>query len=664
MAISAEQLRDAVVLAVREAVSQTVTAGASGTQGGAHHSGGWRKQLDHRGVEGLAVYKGGEVEWVDWSWKVKVALGPMSPALVELMGMAEKSVGSTTAELMAMGDRGELEGKFGGAQQASSEFYSILAKFTEGEAATLVRGVSELDGLVAWGTLHERYSRRTLGRMFRVQRECMYPKQAKNLRDVGAMVLEWEGRWKRMMAELGPDAKIPDLWRMSALLEICPRGVREAIELRLDEIGEDYAKMKANIIAYVTNRVEGGGGAVPMEVDGVLHGGDTCDTWWGEDSGGVNEVWGGVGDGSADGQAWWPEVGAVFPGTQCYQCGKYGHMARDCPSKGKSKGKGKDGGKAAGKGMGMKGVAKAGGKGVSGGAKGNQKGGGKSQGKGDVKGGGKGWYGKGYYGGYQGTCWRCGQVGHKANECGAQLVGEAAEEAVGGSAHVQELPMGGVWTVGAVETVGVEAVGGPGQRISSRWERQGRKGAGHRKGVSGAVNDVGERPSGVTLGDMMPKKVHVGNRYSVLDEDEGDGEIVGEVGEEEVEAGMVAGVVEVMVDSGASKSVWPKAMGGVARTRRNVGVKLAAANGSPIKVEGDAALHFQTGGRKCTMNFLDADVRRPLGAVSAIVDGGNTVVFSGRGSAIVNDATGEKIPLVRKGGLCYGGGGGGGMRRV
>ena len=87
----------------------------------------------------------------------------------------------------------------------------------------------------------------------------MYPKQAKNLRDVGAMILEWEGRWKRMMAELGPDAKIPDLWRMSALLEICPRGVREAIELRLDEIGEDYANMKAKIIAYVTNRVEGGG---------------------------------------------------------------------------------------------------------------------------------------------------------------------------------------------------------------------------------------------------------------------------------------------------------------------------------------------------------------------------------------------------------------------
>ena len=35
--------------------------------------------------------------------------------------------------------------------------------------------------------------------------------------------------------------------------------------------------------------------------------------------------------------------------------------------------------------------------------------------------------------------------------------------------------------------------------------------------------------------------------------------------------------------------------------------------------------------------------------MSAIVDGGNTVVFSPSGSHIENARTGEKIPLVRKG---------------
>ena len=50
------------------------------------------------------------------------------------------------------------------------------------------------------------------------------------------------------------------------------------------------------------------------------------------------------------------------------------------------------------------------------------------------------------------------------------------------------------------------------------------------------------------------------------------------------------------------------------------------------------------------MKFLDADVKKPLGAVSAIVDQGNTVVFSRRHSYIQNDTTGETIPVVRSGG--------------
>jgi len=41
-----------------------------------------------------------------------------------------------------------------------------------------------------------------------------------------------------------------------------------------------------------------------------------------------------------------------------------------------------------------------------------------------------------------------------------------------------------------------------------------------------------------------------------------------------------------------------------------------------------AMLEFELKGRKCGMRFLDADVKKPLGAVSAIVDEGNTVVFS------------------------------------
>ena len=76
--------------------------------------------------------------------------------------------------------------------------------------------------------------------MFRVQRECLYPRAVKDLAQLRIAILQWEERWKAMMAELGTDAKIPELWRMSALLELCPKDVKEHMLLRLDEVGEDY----------------------------------------------------------------------------------------------------------------------------------------------------------------------------------------------------------------------------------------------------------------------------------------------------------------------------------------------------------------------------------------------------------------------------------------
>ena len=109
--------------------------------------------------------------------------------------------------------------------------------------------------------------------------------------------------------------------------------------------------------------------------------------------------------------------------------------------------------------------------------------------------------------------------------------------------------------------------------------------------------------------------------------------------------------VEVIVDSGASRSVWPRGKRGVHRIKKDTGVKLAAANRTTIGVEGVATLNWKKEGKRKSMGFLDADVRRPLGSATAIVDAGNTVVMSKRGSYIVNDETGERIPLVRKKGV-------------
>ena len=81
-------------------------------------------------------------------------------------------------------------------------------------------------------------------------------------------------------------------------------------------------------------------------------------------------------------------------------------------------------------------------------------------------------------------------------------------------------------------------------------------------------------------------------------------------------------------------------------------IKLVAANGTPIKVEGEQVVEFNKDGRKYGMNFLVSDAKKPLASVGAIVDQGSRVVFDGgkKGSYIENKASGEKIYLTKKNG--------------
>ena len=76
-----------------------------------------------------------------------------------------------------------------------------------------------------------------------------------------------------------------------------------------------------------------------------------------------------------------------------------------------------------------------------------------------------------------------------------------------------------------------------------------------------------------------------------------------------------------------------------------------AANGQEMKVDGEKLVKFKAGEQtQCGLNFLVTDVKKPLAAVSSIVDGGNVVIFGPGpwGSFIQNCASGEKIFMERK----------------
>ena len=82
-------------------------------------------------------------------------------------------------------------------------------------------------------------------------------------------VLEWEAKWKRMEREQAKDIKLPPTWKMAAMLKLCPKEIQDMVELRWDDIGEEYDKLKDRVVGWATTRAEKKGGAVPMEVGAI-----------------------------------------------------------------------------------------------------------------------------------------------------------------------------------------------------------------------------------------------------------------------------------------------------------------------------------------------------------------------------------------------------------
>jgi hypothetical protein len=236
--------------------------------------------------------------------------------------------------------------------------YSYFVAAMTDEALGMVKAVVSGYGIEAWAELHKKYNQRTMTRMMRVLMECMYPKEIKgggvgggNIA-MGRKVEEDDGRtaernkYSRAVADGGVDEDVS-------------RKIERMIVFRWDAMGEKYIVIRDKVMTWAVNKADEMGGPVPMDVGGVM------DEWEGEG-------WGEEGEED--------EVGAGYPNTRCYHCQGYGHMARECPQKGKGKGDMKGGGKGVtkgefkwyGKGGGTKGGFK--GDGIGSGLRGFEKG--------------------------------------------------------------------------------------------------------------------------------------------------------------------------------------------------------------------------------------------------------------------------------------------------
>ena len=115
------------------------------------------------------------------------------------------------------------------------------------------------------------------------------------------------------------------------------------------------------------------------------------------------------------------------------------------------------------------------------------------------------------------------------------------------------------------------------------------------------------------------------------------------------------GVGDIVVDSAADESCWPKDQGGAFETRPSTkNIVLRTANGGEMGHYGEKEITIRSGESEEVMGlrFQVTDVRKPLLAVRRLVERGNVVSF-GPGPSdnyIQSVETGRKIPMERRGG--------------
>jgi hypothetical protein len=391
-AMSTEQFAD-LLKAMKEMVSNGEGGGgkeAAAPPGlGSRNESGGRLVGKHMRSD---VFSGEATKFDEWSFSFKRGIRSQNCSVFMKMNESEQRKDDVheVTELPK-----ELESR-------SAELYDILCQYCNGEALMIVRSVADMEGFAAWQRLYKKYNPRIMARGLRLLTEVVNPTAAKDLAEVENAIVRWEEKVKMLQNQF--EENVSPFIKIAILTNMLPSTLQDYIYTHADkETG--YDELKEKIRAMTSNKLASMK-QVPMDVGQV-----------GE------ETWhdGSYGEMSIEDEQ---QIDAVSGHLQCRNCQGYGHFARECPSHGKGdKGKGKGKSFANSKGghyTNFKGNKGGGGKG--GGAKGGKSGKGK---------------------GFAGTCYTCGQVGHRAAECTTATPTNAveAEEAA---------EIGGIWIIGAV----------------------------------------------------------------------------------------------------------------------------------------------------------------------------------------------------------------------
>ena len=121
-----------------EAMTASVAAGRGGGGGGGGHAAGVRERPLIAKYVHVQTFKGNAAEWDDWSFAFKRIIRSQNLEVYKLMVQSENSVGQINESAVTEEMR-----------HRSGELYDILCQSLGGEPISLIKTVTDMEGLRA-----------------------------------------------------------------------------------------------------------------------------------------------------------------------------------------------------------------------------------------------------------------------------------------------------------------------------------------------------------------------------------------------------------------------------------------------------------------------------------------------------------------------------------